>query len=121
MGTAAPKALLPSGSCVPLCNSCRYPFVLSPNQLLHVQALLCLPYSFPIDVWSLGVLLAEVALKRPLLICTTPAEAVQAVRWRQGRNVQHTPVLGGYLVPRFCQHSLGLCISRTQRCCYGAQ
>lgn len=44
-----------------------------------LQAVLRLPYGAPIDLWSAGVVLAEAALKQPLLRCRTPVEAVQAV------------------------------------------
>ncbi|GAB4818605.1 hypothetical protein N2152v2_005651 [Parachlorella kessleri] len=51
-------------------------------QTLHYrapEAVLGLPYGTPIDLWSVGVLIAEAALKQPLLPCRTPAEALQAM------------------------------------------
>lgn len=38
-----------------------------------------LAYGCPIDLWSTGVILAEVALRRPLLLCHTPLELLQQV------------------------------------------
>lgn len=44
-----------------------------------LQAVLSLPCGAAIDAWSVGVLLAEAALRHPLLQCRAPAEALQAV------------------------------------------
>eukprot|EP00887_Chlorella_sp_A99_P001084 scaffold14.g1084.t1 len=42
-------------------------------------AVLGLPYGPAIDIWSAGVLLAEVALRRPLLPCHSPLELLEAM------------------------------------------
>ena len=44
------------------------------------QAALGLPYGAAIDMWSVGVVLAEMALKRALLPCATPRDLLLQVR-----------------------------------------
>ena len=48
------------------------------------EAALGLPIGPPIDLWSVGVLLAEVALRRPLLPCRSPLELLAAMAAQLG-------------------------------------
>ena len=47
-----------------------------------------------IDMWSLGCVLAEVALQRPLFPATSAAELMQ--------QVQHQALMESYAVPHSC-------------------
>jgi hypothetical protein len=67
--------------------------LLTPRQPLHcptslhaslpsplcMQTLLGCPFGPPIDLWSIGVVLAEILLRRPLFTKPTPLEVLQQV------------------------------------------
>lgn len=74
-----------------------HPAYLSACLLLWLQAAMGLPYGAAIDLWSVGVVLAEVALKRALLPCATPRDLLHQVRrrgWRPGGWQQAVPWRG---------------------------
>ena len=77
------------------------PFKANPPVSCRVQAVLGLPYGSPIDLWSVGVLVAEAALKQPLLPCRTPAEALQAVSG-EAESVQVVLYLRIHVLWGFC-------------------